>query len=99
MDGVPAPRLRPRLGLRPKTPLWHDGSRIDPPPSLACAMGIMQAATAAPAPAEEPAAGRVRSQGLRVGPNSLGSFVSIRPNSGVLVRPTVTRPAASNARA
>ena len=70
----------------------------DPPPSLACAIGVIPAATAAPAPPEDPPGERARSHGLWVGPNSLGSVVSIRPNAGVFVRPTVTRPAASIAR-
>src|ERR1700722_2953662 len=99
MGGTPPDRLRPRLGFRPKTPLLQAGSRIEPPPSLACAAGLMPAATAAPAPPDEPAGVRARFQGLRVAPNSTGSVVSIRPNSGVLVRPTVIRPAASRARA
>ena len=34
-----------------------------------------------------------RSHGLRVGPNSTGSVVALRPNSGVLVRPRIIRPA------
>ena len=46
--------LRPRVGLRPTRPFADAGTRIEPPPSLACAMGTMPAATAAPEPPEEP---------------------------------------------
>ena len=42
--------------------------RTEPPPSLPCAAGTMPAATAAPAPPEEPPGVRSGSQGLRVGP-------------------------------
>ena len=33
--------VRPRVGFRPKSPQHEAGMRIDPPPSLACAMGTM----------------------------------------------------------
>ncbi len=42
--------------------------RIEPPPSLACAIGTIPAATAAAEPPLEPPAVRPVSQGLRVGP-------------------------------
>ena len=42
--------------------------RIEPPPSLAWAIGNMPAATAAAAPPLEPPGERSRSQGLRVTP-------------------------------
>ena len=47
--------------------------RIEPPPSLACATGRMRAATAAPAPPDEPPDECARFQGFRVGPNSRDS--------------------------
>jgi hypothetical protein len=67
--------------------------RIEPPPSLACAIGTMPAATAAAEPPEEPPVVRRESQGLRLGPKAAGSVVGSRPNSGVLVLPQMTRPA------
>jgi hypothetical protein len=83
---------RARVGLKPNTP-QQEQDLIDPPPSLACAIGTMPAATAAADPPLDPPGVRVRSQGLRVGPNSSGSVVGNNPNSGVLVLATTIRPA------
>src|SRR5215470_17161149 len=85
--------LRARVGLRPKMPQQEAGIRIDPPPSLACAIGIMPEATAAAAPPLEPPALWVRLHGLRVGPNRRGSVDGASPISGVLVLPKITSPA------
>src|ERR1700680_215882 len=95
----PSPRsgpigLRARVGLNPTTPDAEAGIRIEPPPSLACATGRMRAATAAPAPPDEPPEECARFQGLRVGPNRRGSVVGIRPNSGVELFPKMARPVA-----
>src|SRR2546422_2289729 len=38
--------LRPRVGFIPKSPQHDAGMRIEPPPSLPCAIGTMPAATA-----------------------------------------------------
>src|SRR5262249_61281365 len=74
VDALPQPSpasgpigLRARVGFRPKSPQQEAGMRIDPPPSLACAMGTMPAATAAAAPPLEPPAVSGRRQGFRVG--------------------------------
>src|SRR6202140_5854462 len=74
----PSPRsgpigLRARVGFNPNTPEAEAGMRIEPPPSLAWAMGTMRAATAAPAPPEDPPEECARFQGFRVGPNRRGS--------------------------
>ncbi len=45
---------RPWVGFRPTSPVHDAGIRIDPPPSLAWAIGTMPAATAAAAPPLEP---------------------------------------------
>ena len=50
----PSVMVRSREGLRPNTPLHEAGMRIEPPPSLACAIGTTRAATATAAPPEEP---------------------------------------------
>ncbi len=71
--------------------------RIEPPPSLACAIGNMPAATAPAAPPLEPPGERDRSQGLRLGPKRRFSAAVMTPNSGVLVRPQSTKPAAASA--
>ena len=66
---------------------------MDPPPSLACAIGTILAATAAAAPPLEPPGVRSRSHGFRVAPNACGSVVPVSPNSGVFVLPTQIKPA------
>src|SRR4029077_20524213 len=87
---------RPRVGLRPTSPQADAGMRIEPPPSLAWAAGTIPDATAAPEPPDEPPVVRVGSHGLRVAPNRAGSVVGRMPNSGVLVLPQMTTPAARN---
>ena len=68
--------------------------RIDPVPSPPEAPATMRAATAAAEPPLEPPGDTSRFQGLRVGPASAGSVAQWLPNSGVLVRPQMIRPAA-----
>src|SRR2546423_12668238 len=53
----------------------------------------MPDATAAAEPPLDPLVERAVSHGLRTGPNSTGSHAGAMPNSGVLVLPTMTRPA------
>src|SRR5499426_2496355 len=85
--------VRARLGLSPNSPQQLAGIRIDPPPSVACAIGTIPAATAAAEPPLEPPAVCSRLHGLRVGPKRRGSVDGARPISGVLVLPKITRPA------
>ena len=85
--------LRARVGLSPTTPQHAAGARMEPKPSVACAIGSMRAPTAAAAPPLEPPEMRARSHGFRVGPCSTGSHVSESPSSHVLVRPKMTSPA------
>src|SRR5208282_5310712 len=87
---------RPRDGLSPTRPHSLAGIRIEPPPSLACPTATIRAATAAADPPLEPPVERVTSQGLRLGPKASGSVVALSPNSGVLVLPTLIKPAALN---
>jgi len=61
---------RLRLGFRPTRPQHDDGMRIDPPPSLACAIGAMPDATAAAAPPLDPPGVWSVFQGLRVTPSA-----------------------------
>src|SRR5580700_375701 len=68
-----AAETRARDGFSPNRPQHEAGMRIEPPPSVPCAIGSMPAATAAAAPPLEPPALYARFQGLRVGPNSRGS--------------------------
>src|SRR5690606_22497067 len=55
--------IRPRLGFSPTSPHAAAGMRIEPPPSLPWAIGTIPAATAAPAPPEDPPAERSGSHG------------------------------------
>src|SRR6185437_2816043 len=88
--------MRPRVAFRPTRPQAEAGIRIEPPPSVACAMGTMPAATAPADPPEEPPVECARFQGLCAGPYSFDSVVGRIPNSGTLVLPNGMRPAALN---
>src|SRR5216684_7070403 len=93
----PSPRsgpsgLRARLGFNPNTPDAEAGMRIEPPPSLACATGRTRAATAAPAPPDEPPEECARFQGLRVGPNSRDSVVAVTSKSRLEIFPKIVTP-------
>src|SRR5699024_12807759 len=56
------------------------------------ALPISPAATKAEEPPEEPPGVWLIFQGLRVGPHALGSVIALIANSGVLVRPKITKP-------
>jgi hypothetical protein len=58
---------RPRDGLMPKRAHTAAGTRMDPPASEPCAMGVKPAATPAEAPPDEPPEVREGSQGFRAG--------------------------------
>jgi len=60
--------MRPRDGLRPMTPQQEAGTRIEPAPSLASAIGTRRAATAAAAPPLDPPGVTSSRQGLWVRP-------------------------------
>ena len=89
---------RPRVAFRPTRPLQEAGTRIDPPPSAACAIGAIPAATAAPAPPDDPPGVRSGSHGLRVIPSASLSVKLMAPNSEVVVLPSSTKPASTNCR-
>ncbi len=78
----------------PDSPQTAEGIRMEPPPSDPVASGTMPAARAAAAPPEEPPGPRLVSYGLRDGPKMALVVLPIQPNSGVLVLPTTTQPAA-----
>ena len=84
---------RPRDGFSPKRPQHDAGIRIEPPPSVAWAIGTRPAATAAAAPPLEPPGVRSVFHGLRVAPLRSDSVNATVPNSGVFVLPTITKPA------
>src|ERR1700709_1564888 len=83
----------PRDIFRPILPLMPAGMRIDPPPSVAWEIGSTPAATLAPVPEDDPPAVNARSHGLCVTYISGFSAEPQVPNSGVVVRPMMLRPA------
>src|SRR3954447_21549169 len=86
--------MRPREVLRPTSPVQADGTRIEPPPSEACATGTTPAATRAAAPPDEPPVTRPVFQGLRVMPKAADSVTNLNPYSGVVLVATGLSPAA-----
>src|SRR5919197_628469 len=86
--------MRPYEGLSPKMPQKAAGLRMDPPPSVPRANGPSPAATAAPAPPDEPPGVRSRFHGLRVTPKTRLSVIPTQPKVGVLVLPSRMAPAA-----
>ena len=71
--------------------------RIEPPPSLACAIGTRPAETAAAAPPLDPPGVSSVFHGFRVAPFRSDSVNATVPNSGVFVFPTTTKPALPDA--
>src|SRR3954471_511326 len=78
----------------PVTPHSEAGWRMDPPVSVAVAMGATRAATAAAEPPELPPGTSRSSHGFLTGPYQLVSFDEPMANSSMLVLPSVTMPAA-----
>src|SRR5690606_25345230 len=85
---MPVRGTRPKLGLKPITPLNAAGRMMEPPVCVPSAMGTMPAATAAAEPLEDPPGVWSRFHGLRVGPGADTA------NSAVTVLPTGVAPAA-----
>src|SRR3989442_1015013 len=85
--------LRARVVLSPKRPQHDAGILIEPPPSVACAIGTMPAATAAAEPPLDPPALKARFHGFFVAPKRRGSVDGASPISGVFALPKMTRPA------
>jgi hypothetical protein len=92
--GVPTPGV----GLMPTSPQAAAGIRTDPSASVPCATATRPAATAAPAPPDEPPAVSERFHGLRVTTTrpsgARPSVVGHRLASDAVVVPTTTAPAA-----
>jgi hypothetical protein len=78
----------------PVTPHSAAGWRMEPPVSVAVAMGATRAATAAAEPPELPPGTRRSSHGFFTGPYQLVSLEEPMANSSMLVLPSVTMPAA-----
>src|SRR5262249_3544421 len=84
---------RPYWGLMPARPVKLHGMRIEPPPSVPIASGVMPAATEAAAPALEPPGVLPGFHGVRVMPVSGQSPTALQPNSLVVVLPITIAPA------
>src|ERR1700727_1238232 len=87
--------MRPKLGLRPKTPQKCAGMRIEPAPSLPWCSGPKPAADAAPAPADDAPALEPYFQGLWVLAVSGDSETPFQPNSEVVVLPSTMAPSST----
>jgi len=90
----PVRGTRPWVGFSPAVPQQWDGTRMLPPVSLPTSKAHSALATAAAAPPLLPPGLRSGSNGLRVRPNTRLSVSKDRVNSGVLVLPSSTAPAA-----
>ena len=90
----PVSGTRPTDGRSPTTPQNAGGLRSEPPRSLPSASAAMPHATATAAPPLEPPHERPVSHGLRVVPNTGLNVCEPAPNSGVLLLPSITEPAA-----
>ena len=78
----------------PARPQQAEGIRMEPPPSEPVASGTMPAARAADAPPDDPPGPLDVSNGFSEAPKTALVVFPIQPNSGVLVLPTTTQPAA-----
>src|ERR1700735_3218394 len=85
---------RPREGFSPTSPLQDAGIRIDPPPSLACAIGTTPAATNAAEPDDDAPAVWLVFHGLRTGPSLGCSAEALKPYSDIWVLPNGVMPVA-----
>src|SRR5262252_7969108 len=86
--------MRPGVVFNPQIPQKCAGTRIDPPPSLPTPPAEQPLAIAAASPPLEPPDENPAFQGLPVRPvNRLSVSYAMR-NSGVVVLPTMTAPAA-----
>src|SRR6201996_7802789 len=90
---------RPRDGFRPTSPLQDAGIRIEPPPSLAWAIGTTPAATKAPEPDDDAPAVRSVFHGLRTAPSRGCSAEALKPYSDIWVLPSDVIPVARYSRA
>src|SRR3989440_10764903 len=81
-------------GRRPTTPQNEAGMRREPPRAVPSARGIIPVTRPAAPPPVEPPAVRLGSHGFRVGPKTLLKVAPPAANSGQLVLPRMTAPAA-----
>src|SRR5271166_5073821 len=87
---IPCVLIRPALGRCPTMPHSAAGQRIEPEVSDPSAAMHNPAATAAPAPEDDPPEMRPLFQGFLVGPNALITPVMPKANSCMLSLPRIT---------
>lgn len=92
----PAPATLPYGALNPTVPVKDAGPRVEPPMSDAVASVVIPAASAAPAPPEEPPGEYSVFHGLRVTPQTFEWVKPAIENSGVAVRAWTIAPASSS---
>src|SRR5271156_2429596 len=85
---------RPKCALMPARPVKQHGMRIEPPPSVPSANGVIPAATEAAQPALEPPGVSARLRGFRVTPVNGESPTGLQPTSLVVVFPMRIAPLA-----
>ena len=86
------------MGFIPTMPQTAAGWRIEPPVSVPMPSGASNAVTAAEEPPEDPPGTRLRSHGLRDGPNAEFSVDDPIANSSMLDLPRITTPASRSRR-
>src|SRR5882672_2001528 len=84
---------RPNVAFSPTSPLKLEGMRTEPPPSVPMVIGPSPAATAAPAPPDEPPGVRSRFHGLRVMPFRGESVTPLWPYSELVLWAKTMAPA------
>ena len=84
----------PGDGRKPTTPQNEAGLRNEPPVSEPVQTGSMSVASATAEPPDEPPALSIGLNGLPVAPHTGLRLFEPAPNSGTLVLPTTTAPAA-----
>jgi hypothetical protein len=90
---LPRMEIAPCVGLRPQTPFTAAGVRTEPPVSEPSAAAQRSAASAAPAPPDEPLGMRSRDQGFFTRPVHRFCEVEPKQSSCRLVLPRITAPA------
>src|SRR5438046_371982 len=84
---------RPNVAFSPTRPVKLAGMRTEPPPSVPMASGPSPAATAAPAPPDDPPGVRATFQGLRVMPFRGESVTPLWPYSELVLWAKTMAPA------
>ncbi len=90
---TPSVAIRPRVGLKPMSPVQAAGMRTLPPVSVPSATSASPAATAAALPPDDPPTVRAGAAGF-----STSGVVTPKPPASVRVTPTMRAPASRSRR-